>query len=239
MLRNSTTSKHKNGGTCNMKFFNNLTNKQSSSARIRWLSPMIAISILGLASGSFGYYIAVNKPFFQDSKADAAPAVPVGALDDLGRALWNFGRKLPVDKVDDVAAASAKLQAARRTTLGLSAVRVIPKKFQAVPITDDLIAYRVPGRQALENPSIIGEPLRLEKGKFYDVTEVVMVDNRPWLKLNSSDPNQPVFIDPNRVLCTTPVFCFGEWKHVELDPLAYNYYASRVSEIPEQLAVGW
>ncbi|MEG4197266.1 hypothetical protein QUA45_03125 [Microcoleus sp. Pol12A5] len=196
---------------------------------------MIAISILGLASGSLGYYLAVNKPFFQDSKADAVPPLPPSLVEDIANTL----RKLPVNKVDDIAAASARLQAARRIRQGLSAIRVIPKKFQAVPITDDLIAYRVPNRQALENPSIIGEPLTLRKDTFYDVVEVVEVDNRSWLKLNPSDPNQSIYIDPNRVLCTTPVFCFGEWKYVESDPLAYNYYASRVNEIPEQLQVGW
>ncbi len=118
-----------------MKFLNNLTNKQSSSARIRWLSPMIAISILGLASGSFGYYIAVNKPFFQNSKADALPAVrvPVGAADDLAKPFLNFGKNLPVDKVDDTVAASAKLRrlrTAQRTTQGLSVIGPMVAKLQ-------------------------------------------------------------------------------------------------------------
>ncbi len=220
-----------------MKFNNNSTDKQSRSRWIGWLSPMIAASILGLSSGSFGYFIAGNKTFFQDSKADAI-RIPTG-FDDAAK--WGaksirslVRKKLPQETVE------AALKQVDQLSKSPPQPFRIPKKFQAFPIIEDIIAYRVPGVQASENLLTKGQPLKLDKNKPLNVTHIVRTkDNRYWLELYSSTSNTSVYIEADKVLCDIPTtYCLGTIQELIDNPGLINVYASKLeNQIP--LGIGW
>ena len=142
-----------------MKLFKNLIRTQSGSAWIRWVSPIMTLSILGLASSSLGYYTAQNQTRIVHDKVSNLPTNDLKSVPKV--------KKLP--KVSPTL---------RDDTASLIAVGSSRRRNKAVSVlyTSDLKAYLSPDNlRCVGN----GECLSIPK----DIEFFVEYEGPEWLKI--------------------------------------------------------
>ena len=195
-----------------MNYFKNSIQNKSKSALVRRLFPMITLSILGLTSGSLGYYIAQNqsfitwKVFFQESKAVAQVPEPVTEPGLFQKSIQGAGSIDELAKEWNVQVPEAKNWGSKLNNVEPIAMQPLSNinTFQAMPLpyAKELKLYKTPYR----NPSLADTTiLPLSIAQSFLPLKVTRDPQTYWLQ--TSINGEVYYINPLEVLCNVPAVC--------------------------------
>lgn len=210
-----------------MKLFKNLIRTQSGSAWIRWVSPIMTLSILGLASSSFGYYTARNQTRIVHDKVSNLPTNGLKSVPKV--------KKLP--KVSPTLRDDTASLITRRPNFGTSF-----STFKAVPIPSLDTSYVYVYTSANNSRCVgNGECLSVPKNIEFHVQE----EKTGWLKIVSCQNFDECWRFKNKYTpsffyaCDVPNVCMGD-KNDSRDALSSKkYFAEQILSGDYQPAMGW
>ncbi len=248
-----------------MKLFKKFSQKQFSSVKVRWVLPILALPILGIASGSFGYYISQNqslntwKTFSQDSKAVAQELVEPPIPSEIAPGEGAGVSKSPLDNNDFINSLRTgfenppKVDSNEDDNLGETYKRIDDNSQQnTLPINllgkslfkqEEFQAIVPTGVGIKKGPRIYrfsGQCVELggdcARLELGRIYDIVGVDTQAnFLKLRDGN-----YIRSKEVLCNVPAICAGEIRAVNSDPVKLAYAVDVMNSQPQEiLQIGW